>query len=275
MTIGVVPHGQACLPALQILCVVACAAAMIGCSSSVRRPDNGVAGDQRATAHLAREHFAPALRLARASRANGDLASAINLYQGVIVIQPADAKVLVEYGDTLAEAGSFDEAIEVYGKVARDSDARLDALLGLEQTYLRLGEPAQALKCAEEAHARAPLDHRVLVSEGVILDTLGEHKEAQALYRAALAKAPHDVAARNDLALSLAITDQFDDAVDILNSMAQSSNASPRIRQNLALVYGLKGDAERARALSRVDLDTATTEGNLRFFQFARGEQGK
>lgn len=268
MTTGETPKTWACLA------VLAGAAALIGCGSSPRRADGAVA-DQKATAHLAREHFEPSLRLARASRANGDLASAINLYQGAVVIQPDDAAVLVEFGDTLVDAGSYDEAIDVYGKVRTDSDARLSALLGLQQAYLRLGEPEKALQSANEAHLKAPLDHRVLVARGVILDMLGEHDKAQALYRTVLINAPHNVAARNNLALSLAMTEQFDEAVDILKSMARSSTATPKIRQNLALVYGLNGDAERAGMLSRVDLDAATAEGNLRFYEFARGEKGK
>jgi Flp pilus assembly protein TadD len=98
--------------------------------------------------------------------------------------------------------------------------------------------------------------------------------QAQESYRAVLASAPRDVAARNDLALSLALTGQFAEAEDIMTSMARSSTATPQIRQNLALIYGLAGDATHAGAMSRMDLDTPTTEGNLRFFELARsGEE--
>lgn len=38
-----------------------------------------------------------------------------------------------------------------------------------------------------------------------------------------------------------------------------------------ALIDGLAGDAARAGALSRIDLDAPTTEANLHFFEFARG----
>jgi Flp pilus assembly protein TadD len=127
-----------------------------------------------------------------------------------------------------------------------------------------------ALQFAELAMASAPLDHRVLVGRGVTLDMLGRHAKAQESYRAVLESAPHNVAARNDLALSLALTGQFAEAVDIMTSMARSSTSTPRVRQNLALIYGLAGDAAQAGALSRVDLDATTTEGNLRFFELAR-----
>ena len=214
------------------------------------------------------------LRLARASRANGDFASAINLYRSVTALPPADPAVLVELGDTLVDAASLDDAIGIYQKVQQSAGAppgvRLGALLGLQQAYLTLGEPDQALRCADQAAALAPADHRVMVGRGVALDLLGRHAEAQRAYRAVLVSAPRDAAARNDLALSLALTRHYDEAVEIMTSMARSSNATPRIRQNLALIYGLAGNTPQAAALSRVDLDATATDGNLRFFEFAR-----
>ena len=76
--------------------------------------------------------------------------------------------------------------------------------------------------------------------------------------------------ARNNLALSLALTGHFADALDIMTPLARSTTATARIRQNLALIYGLKGDNERATAMSRMDLDQQTTEANLKFFSFVR-----
>jgi Flp pilus assembly protein TadD len=178
----------------------------------------------------------------------------------------------VEFGDTLREAGAFDEAIDAYGKASGDMDARLGALLGLSQVYLALGQPAKALEFAEQARTFAPSDIRVDIRRGVALDMLGRHPEAQSSYRAALEIQPRSVAARNDLALSLALSGQYAEAVDILTPMAKSTTAPARVRQNLALVYGLMGDQTRAADLSRLDLDKDATEANLRFFEYARSE---
>jgi len=242
--------------------------AFASCADVSHRRDT--AADERATTQLIQEQFAPALRLARASRANGDLTSAINLYRSVTSIKPADPAVVVELGDTLVDAGLFDDAIHIYQQVPRNSSAAASALLGLEQAYLTLGSPAEALRYAAEARLAAPNDSRVMIGQGVALDMLARHSEAQPLYRAVLALTPHNVAARNNLALSLAMTQQYDEAIQIMMPMAKSANATPRIRQNLALIYGLAGDAPRAAVLSRMDLDAATTEANLHFFELAR-----
>jgi len=244
------------------------AVALAGCGTFDSHNNGSL--DKNATAGLTQAQVGPALRLARATRANGDLASAINLYRSVTAIKPVDPAVMVELGDTLVDADSMDDAIDIYGKVDQKSPVWLDALLGLEQVHLALGEPAKALEYADKANALNAGDHRVGVGRGVALDMLGRHAEAQASYREVLKTAPRDVAARNNLALSLAMTKQFDEAIQIMTSMARSSTATPRIRQNLALIYGLAGDAQHAAALSRVDLDAPTTEANLRFFEFAR-----
>jgi len=246
---------------------------LASCSSVATRTNDNAAARAKMTQQATREQFGPALRMARASRANGDLASAINLYSSVVAIKPADPAVMLEFGDTLVDAGSLDDAIEVYRTVGPASTAWLGAQLGLQQAYLKLGEPEKALPFADQVLAVSPQDHRVLVCRGVTLDMLGRHVQAQESYRAVLASAPHDVAARNDLALSLALTGQFGEAEDIMASMAHSSTATPRIRQNLALIYGLAGDAEHAGALSRVDLDTTATDSNLRFFELARSAE--
>lgn len=111
----------------------------------------------------------------------------------------------------------------------------------------------------------------MLVDRGVALDAVGRHAEAQTSYRAVLATSPRHVSARNDLALSLAVTGQYDEAVALLTPLARSSAATPRIRENLALVYGLMGDADRAATLSRADLDDSSIQINQAFFAAVRG----
>jgi Flp pilus assembly protein TadD len=55
--------------------------------------------------------------------------------------------------------------------------------------------------------------------------------------------------------------------------IARAPSATPRLRQNLALIYGLKGDLNAARALSRVDLDAKSTDENLKFFAMVRSQK--
>jgi Flp pilus assembly protein TadD len=70
--------------------------------------------------------------------------------------------------------------------------------------------------------------------------------------------------------LSLAITGQFPEAIALITPLARSSSATPRTRENMALIYGLMGDSDRAASISRIDLDEGTTRANLAFLDAVR-----
>lgn len=211
----------------------------------------------------------PTLRLARAARAAGDYASAVNLYR-TLLPSSADPLMRIELGDTLLDAGSIDDAIQTYKGVPAGSPAQLGAALGLERAYLALNDVPEAVRQADRAHALAPDDKRVLIDRGVALDLAGRHAEAQDSYRAALAKAPGERPARVDLALSLALTKKYDQAAEIVKPIAVSTTATPRERQILALIYGLMGNEREARQWSLRDLDVGTTAENMRFYDYVR-----
>ena len=211
-----------------------------------------------------------ALRLARATRSAGDLASAIQIYRKLIANNSAPAEIKVELGDVLVESQSPDDAIDIYSQVEAKAPARLGATLGLTRAYIALGEPAKALDYADEARRLGPQDPRALVDRGVALDSLERHAEAQDCYRTVLAATPRHVSARNDLALSLALSGQYDEAIAIISPLARSSSATPRVRENMAVIYGLKGDAENAAIVSRADLDDDATKDNLAFLAAVR-----
>ena len=211
------------------------------------------------------------LRLARAARNAGDVGGALQLYRSAAEGGPDFALAFVELGDTLAGAGMLDDAIDAYGRVDPASPAGTGALLGMVRAYYELGDPARALDYADRALVQAPREARVQLDRGAALDALRRHGEAQEAYRAVLKAMPRHVAARNNLALSLAFTGHYDEALAIMVPLARSTAATQRIRENLALIYGLAGDRERSVSLARMDLDEAAVAGNQAFIAWARG----
>ena len=80
---------------------------------------------------------------------------------------------------------------------------------------------------------------------------------------------------QNNLGLSLALGGKFDDAIKVLGDAAKSPNAGPRARQNLALVYGLSGDMDRAAKIGRLDLSEAQVRSNLKRYEALRALSDK
>lgn len=213
------------------------------------------------------------LRLARASRAAGDVQGAIVLLRKIAENRKKPGEIMVELGDTLAGAGMVDDALEAYGDVDPAGPMGIRALLGVTRAYFALDDYPHALAAADRAVAAAPRDPRTLVNRGAVLDAMRRHEEAQAAYRAALDVTPRHAAARNNLALSLAFSGKYDEALAIMVPLARSSAATPQIRSNLALIYGLSGDSGRALAASRIDLDEVTAAGNQEYFAWVRGQR--
>jgi Flp pilus assembly protein TadD len=131
-------------------------------------------------------------------------------------------------------------------------------------------QPEEALERFTEAAALDSADSRAKVGRGVALDLLGRHGDAISEYRAVLARQPGNRAAANNLALSLALNGQTDEAIRRLERLAQSAEAPPRVRQNLALVLGLAGEGERAAVIARIDQSPDDAASNQRFVNLIR-----
>src|SRR5207248_7750890 len=112
-----------------------------------------------------------------------------------------------------------------------------------------------------------PNDPKLLQLIGVADDLMGQHGEAQARYRRGLELAPGDPVLSLNLALSLALTGNYDEAIARLGPIAAAPISSPRERQTRALIYGLKGDRQRAAQLGLLDLDPAAVQHNLAYYE--------
>jgi Flp pilus assembly protein TadD len=78
-----------------------------------------------------------------------------------------------------------------------------------------------------------PSNLEALNALGVAYDLLGDHAAATGTYRQALAMVPASNAVRNNLALSLALQENFAEAVQLLRPLAEGPGATRRSRQNL------------------------------------------
>ncbi|HXP04868.1 MAG TPA: tetratricopeptide repeat protein [Stellaceae bacterium] len=210
------------------------------------------------------------MRLADASRTNGDLSNAVNLYRHAATMEPSRIEPLDALGGTLLDMGKVDEAILNYNASLKLSPRDGAALRGLARSYLKTGRPDLAGDPLALAYLDTPSDPKLLLLIGVADDFIGQHAAAQARYREGLQLAPADRSLALDLALSLALSEKFDEAIAVLRPITQAPGATAPERQTLALIYGLKGDQKAARDVARVDLDPASVDHNMAFYESLR-----
>lgn len=211
------------------------------------------------------------LRLAGATRQGGDLPTAMSLYSQVLKRHPDNETARLGLAETQLAAGELERARLTYAEAAQRNPKAADPLLGLA----RIAVMKRDLTLAETLYAQAqPLaaasDVRALYGLGVARDMQGRHREAQDLYRQALAVQPENTGVRSNLGLSLALSGDPRQAVNLLLEIATTPSAPPQARQNLALAYGLLGNMEAAETVLANDLLRPAVQNNLHYYEYLR-----
>jgi len=214
--------------------------------------------------------YSAVMRLGVSAHATGDLATAVSLYRRAASLAPADPAPFVAAGNTLLQMGDFNEAIVAYQSALTRVDREPEALRGLARAFLMSGKPELAGQPLALAYEGTPNDPKLLQLIGVADDFVGQHEEAQARYRRGLELLPHDRALALNLALSLALTGDFTEAVGILTPVATAPDASARERLTLAMIYGLQGNRQAAEQIARHDLDHDSVQRNLAYYENLR-----
>lgn len=230
----------------------------------------GCAQPGTATTYVAEEQTpaktqAALLRAGDATRASGDLASAVTFYRRAHALAPDQTAPLIRLGETLAGLGAANEAAESFRAAVERDPKDADAQRGLGNALLALNQPQLAVQNFTAANAIKP-DARSYNGIGVANDMTARHRAAQSAYQQGLLLASNNLQLQNNLALSLMLSGDYPEAIEILRAITGDPAATPRHRQNLAMAYGLAGDIKEAARVARVDLEESQVQNNLSYY---------
>jgi len=233
---------------------------LAGCAGQVPTPEE-IAEDEHES------QYAQIMRIANSTRAGGDLSGAGSFYQRAHALAPERSAPLIALGEISAALGAYEESAKAYRSALTIDADDAKARQGYGKVLIALNRPDRAAHQFRAAIDLDAGDYRSYNGLGVALDLVGKHEQAQQSYVDGMEKAPDNPSLRNNLALSLALARNYDEAVDILREIAGDPIAGRRVRQNLALVYGLAGKIEKAAAVASMDLKDDEVRNNLAYYQ--------
>lgn len=210
------------------------------------------------------------MRVAGKAMESGDYGVAARFYQTVADAVPASAEPLLGLGEAELAQGRLAEAEGAFRAAVRLSPEAADTNDALGRVLVSKGAFLEAIQHFRRALAKAPSAslHNKL---GVAHDLMGDGAAAQRHYRAALELDPETVTARNNLALSLAISERYPEAIAEMERVAARPDATRRHRQNLAFVYGMAGRLEdTARVLGKTGIPESEQARNRALFERIR-----
>lgn len=243
------------------------------CTSDGWLTSLGASGDP--TGGLGDVNAASLMRVADATRASGEYATAVGMYNRAHELAPQQVDPLLALGDTLRRMGSSATAAAAYRAALAIEPRNFEALRGLGAALLEIDQPEHAIREFELALDVAK-DHRVYNALGVAHDMLGDHAAAQVYYQEGLELMPGNAQIANNLGLSFALAGNYAEGIAMLEQAVQDRSATPRFRQNLALAYGLAGQRDAAERMAGIDLDQAAVAHNMSYYDLLRrtGDSG-
>jgi len=204
-----------------------------------------------------------------------DNASAVNRLAARYKANPRDKATIITYAAALRAVGQADQAISVLEAGLAIYKTDVDLKVAYAKALSAGGRFDQALNVINDAIDPTTPDWNALLVKGAILDQSGRNDEARAAYSQALVTAPNQPSLEANIGLSYAMTNDLTDAETHLRRAVGMRGATSQMRQNLALVIGLQGRFDEARALFARELPPDKVDANMNYIRTLLTQQNR
>ena len=156
------------------------------------------------------------------------------------------------------EANQLSTAVDLAERAVANSpdDAGFRSLLG--NCYFAAGRFASAEQAYRDSLTLLPAQAKIVLKLALV--EIAQGRGADAVAALDEARSEIDTA---DYGLALALSGRAADAVSVLDEAARADGADARVRQNLALAYGLSGDWTMARTVAAQDVPADQLDGRI------------
>jgi len=209
-------------------------------------------------------------KIAQDAEATGDYKAAADFYQRALARNPDDLTARLSLSRNLRRLGNANEAGKVLSPEKDRYSENATFLLEFGKVELATGNAKNAIVILNKAAEKTPDNWQVLTTLGIAYDMQEMYWRSEDIYQAALTLSPNNPAILNNLGMSQAQAGKLDDAIATLEKALAKSYGDTQIRQNLALLYGIKGDNAKAEGLARKDLGALEIKNNMAYYKTFR-----
>lgn len=197
----------------------------------------------------------------------GDYEKSIQIYQQILEKSPDDKGVTLSLADNFRRSGEYDKAISVYDSLITKDATNISAKEGKAIALISKGDFETPTQLLDDVLKTDGKRWKSLNAMGILFVTRGLQPEAQQYFEEALKNSPNNLAIMNNLALSKALSKDFNTAIEILTKASAQSKVESverkRIDLNLALVYATAGKLEDAKKIAEIYLKDSQLNNNL------------
>jgi Flp pilus assembly protein TadD len=211
---------------------------------------------------------------------SGDFARASSIYVQLLDRKKLSAEDKARYQIALADidrrAGQYESAIAQYDNVLDTNSTNIDALEGKGLALMAQGNIAEAGQIFKAVLAADATRWRTLNALGIMFTSKNMVPEAMAYFAEGLKVSKNNAAILNNVGLTQAINHNYPRALQAMKQAVRTSANDTRKKQielNMALIYGISGDFDNARAVAEKHLKGPTLENNLGLYAHLANNQ--
>jgi Flp pilus assembly protein TadD len=191
-----------------------------------------------------------------------DPRKAAEYWSKVYAQKPRDAATAITYAKSLKAIGQKARALAVLQQASLVHGRNKTLASEYGRLALELNQISTAKKLLEIADDPVNPDWRVVLGRGTVLAREGRYKEALSFYERAQLLQPDHPSVLNNLALAYTMSGEAAKGEEILRRAVVADGARGEVRQNLALVLGIRGKYDEAKAVGASDLPAASAVAN-------------
>lgn len=183
----------------------------------------------------------------QAGRINEDmLRRATEQYQKITEKDPKDADSWVILGRLYRVANNSAEEEKAFNNALKAEPDNDDALTGLAQLYLDLGDNKKAIEKLKATTDRNP-NERTLGALALAYEQIGDFKSAAAVLKQAVERSTDNTRLRQSLARDLAASQQYDEALKVYEQLAAEDPRDATLWLRMSEIHRAQRDFAKAQ----------------------------